>query len=90
MAFNITAATCDDHTKNRAFVLMHAGEWTLAPAFDVTYAHHTTSEGTYRHVISVNGQFLDINREVLLAIANRAGVRGTRRLLANVKNAVEA
>ena len=38
MAFNIVARNQDDHVKNIAFLMNKSGEWSLAPAFDVTYS----------------------------------------------------
>lgn len=35
-AFNVLAHNRDDHVKNHAFVADKAGQWTLAPAYDLT------------------------------------------------------
>ena len=39
MAFNVTARNQDYHVKNIAFLMDRTGRWSLAPAFDVTYAY---------------------------------------------------
>lgn len=36
MAFNIVARNQDDHVKNIAFLMDKQGQWSLAPAFDLT------------------------------------------------------
>lgn len=46
MAFNILAHNRDDHTKNFAFQMSPAGEWRLAPAYDVTYSIGPAGEHT--------------------------------------------
>src|SRR5690606_42086751 len=39
MLFNAVARNQDDHVKNIAFLMDPQGIWSLAPAFDVTYAY---------------------------------------------------
>lgn len=39
-AFNVLACNRDDHVKNFGFLFTPKNGWTLAPAFDVTYAHN--------------------------------------------------
>jgi serine/threonine-protein kinase HipA len=56
MVFNIVARNQDDHVKNIAFLMNPAGEWTLAPAFDVTYAYRPDSPWVGRHQLSMNGK----------------------------------
>jgi len=38
MVFNIVARNQDDHVKNIAFLMNKSGQWSLSPAFDVTYS----------------------------------------------------
>ena len=38
MVFNLWAANCDYHTKNLSFLADEAGQWSMAPAYDVTHA----------------------------------------------------
>ena len=40
MIFNVVARNQDDHVKNIAFLMDQHGEWSLAPAFDLTYAYN--------------------------------------------------
>ena len=56
MAFNIIARNQDDHVKNIAFLMDRRGTWSLAPAFDVTYAYNPTGVWTGRHQMSMNGK----------------------------------
>lgn len=56
MAFNVIARNQDDHVKNIAFLMNRAGEWSLSPAFDVTYNYRSDGEWTARHQMSLNGK----------------------------------
>lgn len=56
MTFNIVARNQDDHVKNIAFLMDRAGAWSLAPAFDMTYAYRPTSRWVGQHQMSMNGK----------------------------------
>jgi serine/threonine-protein kinase HipA len=56
MVFNIVARNQDDHTKNIAFLMNKEGEWSLAPAFDVTYSFNPSGEWTATHQMTMNGK----------------------------------
>lgn len=56
MAFNIVARNQDDHVKNIAFLMNQQGEWSLAPAFDVTYGYNPSGSWTATHQMTVNGK----------------------------------
>ena len=71
MVFNVAVANNDDHTKNLSFIMAPDGEWSLAPAYDLTHAYNPTGLWTSRHLMSVNGKFSDIGRADLLAVAQR-------------------
>lgn len=71
MVFNVAASNCDDHSKNFAFLMTEAGEWSLSPAFDVTYAYNSDSEWTHQHLMGVNGKFVDITRKDIIDVADR-------------------
>ena len=46
MVFNLVARNQDDHVKNIAFLMNPLGEWSLAPAFDVTYSFNPAGAWT--------------------------------------------
>jgi serine/threonine-protein kinase HipA len=56
MVFNIIARNQDDHVKNIAFLLDKAGQWSLAPAFDVTYSYNPSGDWTATHQMTMNGK----------------------------------
>ena len=50
--FHVVARNQDDHTKNIAFLMDKSGRWSLAPAFDVTYAWNPDGDWTNSHQMS--------------------------------------
>ncbi len=85
MVFNVLACNRDDHPKNFAFLLRQDAPtlWTLAPAYDLTFAFDPASKWTSRHLMGVNGKFDAIGRADLRAVAERFG------LLADFKPVLE-
>jgi serine/threonine-protein kinase HipA len=73
--FNAVGRNCDDHVKNIAFLMDRRGEWSLSPAFDITYALNPSGEWTSRHQMSINGKREGFEREDLLALAATAGMK---------------
>ena len=56
MVFNIVARNQDDHVKNIAFLMNKSGQWSLAPAFDLTYNFNPTGNWTGKHQMTLNGK----------------------------------
>lgn len=56
MTFNIVARNQDDHVKNIAFLMDKGGNWSLAPAFDVTYSFNPAGGWTATHQMTMNGK----------------------------------
>ena len=56
MAFNIIARNQDDHVKNIAFLMNQQGQWSLAPAFDMTYSYNPQGARTTTHQMTMNGK----------------------------------
>ena len=59
--FNIVARNQDDHVKNIAFLMNQQGEWSLAPAFDVTYSYNPSGSWTATHQMTLNGKRADFS-----------------------------
>lgn len=90
MAFNVVARNQDDHVKNIAFLMDRRGKWSLAPAFDVTYAFDPGNRWMREHQMSVNGRRDGFTLDDFTAAARVAGlVRGrAQTILAEVTEAV--
>ncbi|MDD3586192.1 MAG: HipA domain-containing protein, partial [Thermoguttaceae bacterium] len=56
MVFNIVARNQDDHVKNIGFLMDRTGQWSLAPAFDVTYNYQPTGQWTASHQMTLAGK----------------------------------
>jgi len=90
MVFNVLARNQDDHVKNIAFLMGRAGAWSLAPAFDMTYAYQPDGAWTARHQMSVNGKRDGIAFADLEAVAAVASMRRGRAkaIVGEVRDAV--
>jgi serine/threonine-protein kinase HipA len=80
MAFNLIARNQDDHVKNIAFLMDRGGDWSLSPAFDVTYNYNLDGEWTHRHQMSVNGKRDGFVTADLLRCADTVSMQRTRAL----------
>lgn len=78
MAFNIVARNQDDHVKNIAFLMDKAGNWSLSPAFDVTYSFNPTGHWTAQHQMTLNGQRDNFTLEDFRACAKVASMKRGR------------
>lgn len=88
LVFNVVARNHDDHTKNIGFRMDRDGVWTLAPAYDVTYAFNPASPWTSQHQMTINGKQANIQLDDLLAVASTVGVRKPMATVRGVLDAV--
>ena len=72
MIFNVVARNQDDHVKNVAFLMDRAGNWSLAPAFDVTYAYQPEGRWTSAHQMAINGKRDDFKMDDFQACGKSA------------------
>jgi serine/threonine-protein kinase HipA len=91
MLFNVVARNQDDHVKNIAFLMNKAGEWRLAPAFDVTYSYNPSGSWTATHQMTLNGKRDGFLKADIRAVGKSAGLKQGRAdtLLDEVTAAVE-
>ncbi|MCP3904909.1 MAG: type II toxin-antitoxin system HipA family toxin [Planctomycetes bacterium] len=87
MVFNIVARNQDDHTRNTAFLMSQDCVWSLAPAFDVIYAHNPSGDWTNKHQMSANGKRDGFSRDDLQLVADRFGIRRWAEIVAEVFDA---
>ncbi|TQO18515.1 serine/threonine-protein kinase HipA [Rhodoglobus vestalii] len=90
MVFNVVAANCDDHTKNFGFLMDQSGQWSIAPAYDITHAFNPDGEWTHQHLMSVNGEFGRIQRKDFLTFAERHGIERAASIIGEVNDAVHS
>ena len=67
------------------------GVWTLAPAFDMTYAYNPQGAWTGTHQMTFNGKRSGFSLDDFKAVAKFAGLKQGRykKILAEVENAVK-
>lgn len=78
MVFNVLACNCDDHVKNVSFLMDRLGQWSLAPAYDLTFAYNPDGIWTSGHQMSVNGKRNGITRADIKQAGLVAGVSPER------------
>lgn len=78
IAFNIVARNQDDHVKNIAFLMNKAGEWSLSPAFDMTYSFNPAGAWTASHQMTMNGKRDHFTLEDFNACAKTASMKRGR------------
>ena len=86
MVFNVLAINQDDHVKNLSFHMAPDGEWSLTPAYDLTFAQ---GQGyTQFHQMRVRDKREHITRADLIEVAGAFGVRAPNRTIQEVEEAV--
>jgi serine/threonine-protein kinase HipA len=90
MVFNIVARNQDDHVKNIAFLMDRSGNWSLAPAFDMTYSYQPGGRWTSSHQMTLNGKRDGFTLADFKACANSASMKRGRAetIIAEVRDVV--
>jgi len=75
MVFNVAAHNRDDHTKNFAYILDDlTGDWSLAPAYDLTYEPGPGGE----HATTIAGEGNRPQRQDCLRVAAEVGITASK------------
>ena len=74
--FNVVARNQDDHAKNTSFLMSSAGEWSLSPAYDITYANGVGF--TKNHQMSILGKVNNFTRDDLLQLAKNNDIKNAK------------
>lgn len=90
MVFNILANNTDDHNKNFSFLMDERGQWSLSPAYDLTYIFNT---GGYlpetNHCLMICGKLSGITMEDVLSLAKENGIRKAKEIILEVSAAIK-
>ena len=78
--FNVVVRNQDDHVKNISFLMDRSGQWSLSPAYDLTYAYNPRGAWTRDHQMSLAGRRNDFEREDILHFAASAGLKKRKAL----------
>jgi len=88
---NVVIHNQDDHVKNIAFLMNKRGTWSLAPAFDVVYAHNPDGPWTSSHQMTLNGKADDFELDDLRQFGRMADLkpRQTDKIIEEVEAAAK-
>ena len=85
MIFNLFSGNQDDHAKNWNFLQDDSGNWSLSPAFDITFSPNPY----YEHSTSFKGFGKAPSKEAILNLAKLAGEDKPFAVIKEVVDAVE-
>ena len=88
MLFNVFARNQDDHTKNITFLMDESGQWSLSPAYDVTYSHNPAGAWTNQHQMSINGKRDEFTRQDLIAIGESISLKNPGKIIDEIKQVI--
>ncbi len=78
IVFNIVGRNQDDHVKNIAFLMNKRGDWSLSPAFDMTYSYNPSGPWTSSHQMTLNGKGDDFVLDDFKTCAKAASMKRGR------------
>ena len=78
MTFNCLAANQDDHVKNVSFLMDRTGRWSLALAYDITFAYDKDNKWLRGHQMTVNGKTTDIKAVDIVVAGKTMGLKERR------------
>lgn len=85
MVFNHLSNNTDDHNKNFSFLMNRKGEWSLAPAYDLTFIFNVGGFQPHReHCLLMRGKITDWTIEDVLAFARDNGIRNAEKIINQV------
>jgi serine/threonine-protein kinase HipA len=84
--FNVLAVNQDDHVKNLSFHMDRFGEWSLTPAYDLTFAKG--GGWTATHQMRIADRRAGITRADLIGVAETFGIRNPAGIIAQIADAV--
>lgn len=89
--FNIIGRNQDDHTKNFGFLMNKHGEWSLAPAFDLTYAYDPAGRWTRVHQLRLGRKQDGFERADLINFGRycNLGIKKAEQIITEVKAAFD-
>lgn len=91
MVFNVIAYNVDDHAKNFSFLMDRKGQWSLAPAYDLTFSVDLEALPFENyHTFSVNSKVSDITDNDFFEVARNFDLKNgdARRIIEEVRNTI--
>jgi len=88
MVFNVISRNMDDHTKNISFLMNQTGTWSLAPAYDISYAFNPAGKWLARHQMTINGKREGITRDDLLSVGKQMNIKKDKEIIERVLSVI--
>lgn len=83
-AFNVYSHNRDDHSKNFSWLMNEAGDWSMSPAYDLTFSATAINE----HSTRVDGEGARPGRKQLLSLAEMFSISTASAVLEQVQDAI--
>ncbi len=83
-AFNVYAHNRDDHSKNFSFLMNVKGEWSFAPAYDLTFSYSNYGF----HSTMVAGESQNPGRKELMKLAKHFGLKNAITIIEQVQDSI--
>ena len=64
------------------------GEWSLSPAYDVSYCYNPKGEWASQHQMSINGKWTDFTADDFRAVAQNIHIKNCNAIIGQVCDAV--
>jgi serine/threonine-protein kinase HipA len=81
MVFNFMGRNTDDHTKNFGFYMNAEGEWTLSPAYDLTFSYSEYQNIETPHFLSINGKNTKVGLTDILILAKEYSIKNPKAII---------
>lgn len=89
MIFNILSNNTDDHTRNFSFAMTYDGEWSLCPAYDMTFIFDTGGwRGNREHCLTLGGRTHDLRYEDAQQLAADSDIKHPESIIARMARAL--
>lgn len=89
MVFNYLANNTDDHNKNFSFLMNQKGEWSLAPAYDMTFIFNIGGFlPEHLHCLTLRGKANNWTVEDVHTFAKENGIRNAEKIISQVVAAI--
>ena len=75
MVFAAVSMNCDDHVKNFSFLMDRNGNWSLSPAYDITFAYNPGNRWISGHQMTINGKRNDVTDSDLVECGKKMGLK---------------
>ncbi len=88
MVFNVLSRNVDDHTKNFGFQMDENGDWSMSPAYDITFTYNENFKRITPHFLSINGKNQDHELEDFLVIAKEYSIKNPKKIIKQINDSL--